>query len=481
MSSGGILQLVAIGEQNRILNGDARSSLWRFTHTPTTQFAMETMPISFNGQPALGREVLADVPRNGDLLHTVQLELVTPELTLAATTNVDPGDVSVHFATEFAHAAIEHVGFDIGGNRVDRHYGRFLSLYAELALPASKADGFGRMIGDASRTESQAHQVFGPKGFHDKELGHGVEPKAGVVNSFTLYCPLRFWFCRRPGLALAVISLQFHRAMFQFQFARPEELLVLRVKPKAANSAAEGTVTIVGESSASVATNSVALAGNTHVELACGGWSMKSIRLLGDFVHLESGERKMLAKSSHTQLIEQLQYSSDETVTDSAKTRLNFTHPIKHLIWSCQPVATTATVAQKILRRFDYQRYGPSGPKGVIAPLATEAKAANPVAEASIQVNGSDRFAPRSGEYFNLVQPFNHFPNVPRDQGVNVYSFALHPLDFQPSATLNFSRVDAVYLNQKLVAKTGPAVLRVWAVGYNSLHYTSGMAGVSYS
>lgn len=65
----------------------------------------------------------------------------------------------------------------------------------------------------------------------------------------------------------------------------------------------------------------------------------------------------------------------------------------------------------------------------------------NPVYNAKLQLNGHDRFQARDGNYFNYVQPFQHFSNTPAD-GINVYSFALKAEDHQPTGTCNFSRID---------------------------------------
>ena len=53
-------------------------------------------------------------------------------------------------------------------------------------------------------------------------------------------------------------------------------------------------------------------------------------------------------------------------------------------------------------------------------------------------VNENDRFSEREGSYFNYVQPINYS----NSGGINVYSFALRPEDYQPSGTINFSRIN---------------------------------------
>lgn len=115
----------------------------------------------------------------------------------------------------------------------------------------------------------------------------------------------------------------------------------------------------------------------------------------------------------------------------------------------------------------------------------------NPVAQANIQLNGHDRFDPLPGSYFNYVQPDAHCTRTPAD-GVNIYSFALHPEQHQPSGTANLSRIDTTQLNltfEDTIRKTSDlalnifngSLLYVFAVNYNVLRIMSGMGGVAYA
>ncbi len=118
----------------------------------------------------------------------------------------------------------------------------------------------------------------------------------------------------------------------------------------------------------------------------------------------------------------------------------------------------------------------------------------NAVAQANIQLNGHDRFDLFDGNYFNYVQPHAHHTHTPAD-GINVYSFAIHPEQHQPSGTANLSRIDNTLLVLLLedVYKTAGAAGRaacnvltgasvyIWAVNYNVLRIMSGMGGLAYS
>ena len=108
----------------------------------------------------------------------------------------------------------------------------------------------------------------------------------------------------------------------------------------------------------------------------------------------------------------------------------------------------------------------------------------NPVVTAKLQLNGQDRFSEREGNYFDLVQPYQHHTRNP-DTGINVYSFALRPEEHQPSGTCNFSRIDNATLqlvvSAAAIGGTQTAKVRVYATNYNVLRVMSGMGGLAYS
>ncbi len=115
----------------------------------------------------------------------------------------------------------------------------------------------------------------------------------------------------------------------------------------------------------------------------------------------------------------------------------------------------------------------------------------NPIATAKIQLNGHDRFDQQTGDYFNYVQPYQHHTRTPAD-GVNVYSFGLHPEQHQPSGTANLSRIDTTQLfltfadalKAKRVSTVNVAtdsLLWIFAFSYNVFRIMSGMGGLAYA
>jgi len=237
---------------------------------------------------------------------------------------------------------------------------------------------------------------------------------------------------------------------------------------------------------------------------------MQSCSLFVDYIYLDTDERRRFAQVSHEYLIEQLQFTGDEsTSTASNKIKMNFNHPVKELVWVVQPIANVTESDSGVVYGKQWYNYSDSldytyvvgtnpdatgvwagsnvslvepgqgreagampgiaagGANNVYIPVSFE-YGANPVKLCKIQLNGHDRFSERDGRYFNLVQPYQHHENVP-SVGINVYSFGLKPEEHQPSGTCNFSRIDNATLALTLT-KSVACNIRIFAVNYNVNH-----------
>lgn len=115
----------------------------------------------------------------------------------------------------------------------------------------------------------------------------------------------------------------------------------------------------------------------------------------------------------------------------------------------------------------------------------------NPIHSANIHLNGHERFKVQEGSYFNYYQTKNHHTRTPAD-GINVYSFALHPEKHQPSGTTNLSRIDNTILNLNFADAlrqnnrlkldiSRDSQLYIFSFSYNVLRVMSGMGGLAYS
>jgi hypothetical protein len=376
------MQLVAYGAQDVYLTSDPQITFFKAIYRRHTNFSVESIAQVFNGTAGFGRKATVTVSRNGDLITNAYLEVELPALI-----------GSWKWVNNVGHRLIEEVELEIGGQRIDRHYGEWLDIWSELSMSNEKKDMFDKSM-----------------------VGRNVSSPDGIAR--TLYIPLQFFFNRNQGLALPLIALQYHEVKINFTFRQLSELCY----------GGSGNITN-GD---------------------------PSMSLYMDYVYLDTDERKRFATSTHELLIEQLQFTGDETPTKNGSYRLNFNHPVKELVWVVhQPTPGNP---------FNYGT-------------------AEAVVDANLQLNGHDRFDKRKGSYFRLVQPFQHHTRIP-DKNIYVYSFAVKPEEHQPSGTCNFSRIDNATLKLTMadaaVDATGSKV-KIFATSINVLRIMSGMGGLAYS
>jgi hypothetical protein len=399
------MQLVAYGAQDIYLTGNPQITFFKVVYRRHTNFAIESIEQTFNGNADFGRRVSATISRNGDLISRIYLQTDIPTVTKNGGT--------FNWCRGLGNILIDNVEVQIGGQRIDKHYGDWMNIWYELTMPAEKVTGYKNMVGDITSFYSPAE----------------------TINGGTLYVPLFFWFNRNPGLALPLIALQYHEVKIDMEF-RPVNQLYN-----------------TNDGAAPDATPSL---GNTSL------WV--------DYIYLDTDERRRFAQVSHEYLIEQLQFTGDEAVSNTnIKVRINFNHPTKEMVWVVQPDLNVEGATSAIEDGNEWTNYTD----------LPDYLGSNPLIDAKLQLNGHDRFRTRQAAYFNLVQPFQHHTRIP-STGIYVYSFALKPEEHQPSGTVNLSRIDNATW-QFTLGSSADQKIRIYAVNYNVLRIMSGMGGLAYS
>ena len=313
--SGGLLQLVAYGAQDVYLTGNPQITFWKVTYRRHTNFAMESIEQTFNGQADFGRRVTCTVSRNGDLAYRTYLQVTLPEINQSMANKTTDEDTGVYARwLDFpGHQLISQVEVEIGGQRIDRQYGDWMHIWMQLTLTSEQQRGYYKMIGNTTQltfiTDPSFSDIDGPC---ESAAPRQVCAPRNALPETTLYIPLQFWFCRNPGLALPLIALQYHEVRFNIDLRPIEECLW------AVSSLSE-------------------CPGGAKVTTAYQQ-SLVAASLYIDYIFLDTDERRRMAQNPHEYLIEQLQFTGDESVGSSSnKIKLSFNHPCKELIWVVQP------------------------------------------------------------------------------------------------------------------------------------------------
>ena len=315
--AGALLQIVAYGAQDVFLTGTPEITFWKVSYRRHTNFAMESIEQTFSGQADFGRRVTCTISRNGDLCYRTYLQVTLPEINQAMKPSTTGATgVYARWLDYIGEQLIAQVEVEIGGQKIDRQFGDWMHIWNQMTLTSEQQRGYFKMIGNTTQltyiTDPQFADVSGPC-----SAATGPSQVCAPRNALpetTLYIPLLFWFSKNPGLSLPLVSLQFH-----------EVKIVVDIRP-------------LGECLWAVSSMS-AVSGIQSVPIAYQQ-SLVAASLYVDYIFLDTDERRKIAQNPHEYLIEQIQFTGDESVGSSSnKIKLNFNHPCKELIWVVQPDA----------------------------------------------------------------------------------------------------------------------------------------------
>lgn len=358
MTGGALMSLVSVGAQNLYITANPQVTFFKTVFRRHTNFAQESIEVTFQGETGFGKQLDAVIQRSGDLAKEIYFVFDLPAI-------INPNEATqpdawVHWTNAIGHAIIERVSILVGGQTIDEQFGEFLEIWEELTADASRR--LEEMIG---KRYSRAQLI------EDAKLPRRY------------YTPLQFWFNRNAGLALPLIALQYHEVRLQFQLRRMEDLFVTGHGNEIDDQCGCQVIPL-------------------KMQAGCSAFSPLQSNDLNAFLYvnyvfLDTDERRRFAQLSHEYLITQVQQQfsinlqGGLSITASDRVQLNLNHPVKALFWLVQ---RNCHVARK-----DWFNY---------AGLNGE----DPIAMVKLTLNNHDRFSVREARYFRLVVPWESWPAV---------------------------------------------------------------------
>ena len=469
---GGLMQLVAYGAQDIYLTGNPQITFFKVVYRRHTNFSMECIRQTPNGT---GSQQSVTISRNGDLIGKINIEFTyNIHLGIHATSTSS----NRKFYDYGPNEILKNVEVEIGGQLIDRQSGKFIQAYGDL----TDFNPSGRVL-----SKYQNNVLRGGSGPNYISNATITDIYTTARPNTCCWIPLKFWFCRNPGLALPLIALQYHEVKLNVEYND-----------------------ILKNSSNQVIVDSVDKTSEFQ------SWGDVTHDYWVDYIYLDTDERRRFAQVSHEYLIEQVQHQIQthnlKHTSNPGKLDLVFNHPVKELIWMWTGLSNNTT--------------NPNVEVGIGSESSKQLDIEN--CSYQLKLNGHDRFHEMNATYFTRLQSTRyhtggslnrptvkdqvieldrtgthgkHYINETEDQYkndydtdyLNVYSFALKPEDHQPSGTCNFSRIDKANLLLNLKTNINrnmnindtiyenELTLTVFAKNYNILKIMNGMAGVAYS
>jgi hypothetical protein len=512
--TGGLIQLVAYGVQDIFLTRDPQITFFKVVYRRHTNFSTEPIPQFFTQKPDFGKKSTCIISKNGDLLGTSYLVITLPKI--KDYTSISDPYTKFAWVRKIGYALIKSIEIEIGGQTIDKHYGEWLNIWTELTCP--KFEGINKLIGNIPELT---------------ELSKGKD-------EYTLYIPLQFWFCRNIGLALPLVSLQYSDVKITVELNDADKCYILSpthyievendiinftpfeyIEQNINGTICTGLFTdfdilkkrlyfvkiskdkfsslgidnplnltpvkireeifreenrkylIYGKTTNTTVMPKINSSVQTYSNSKFRNINIKECYLLLDYIYLDEEERLKFVQSKHDYLVEHVTLLDEKNIESTNRfINIGLIQPCKFITWTVQ---ANYLVDKTNNDQFNYtDNYIYKNGKQIGNSL---------INNQTILLNGNARLSYRRYEYFNHVQPYQHFNCAP-SEGINLYSFCLTPMLFQPSGSCSMGQIKNIQIHLNLsssVSINNQVKFKGYAMGYNILRIVNGLAGLIFT
>jgi len=401
------------------------------------------------------------------------------------------------WVNKIGHQLIKNLTLEVGGQLIDRHNSDWFNIWNELSLNTELEPIYNKMIGNV-----------------DQLIRYDYSNK----NSYTLYIPLQFWFNKYISASFPLIFLRYGDIRFELELNDIRKLIMSNAP--------------------------IGYDYDTAIQLT-------DVSLLVDYIFLDTDERTKFSQSTQEYLIEVVQnYNYIDINSSSVTLESFFINSIKEIYWVAQSnnnlllnfnstydlgiiyrinnIVKTGNnyIEQKIqlllgnhifntgdiIEIFNSENYN-NQYRIIAVDLTTitiyskfykneidcfirliqaynnlDINNFNPFINTTYKFEQYNRFQNYDHAYTNFVQPYQYHNKTPAN-GINSYSFAINPEEYQPSGTVNMSNYKyksfEFKFDQKMIDfilnNNDTLIIKTYSLGYNMISLKNGMAGLVFN
>ena len=222
---GGLLNLVALGNQNILLNGNPKKTFFAATYKKHSNFGIQKFRLDYEGNRELNTttDTIFDfkVKRHADLLYDTYLVINLPDIysPFYYYNAEEQSKINKNFAffSPYKFEWIKEIGVQMikkieiysGGTILSSYDGEYLSCMAQRDYSTAKKKLWDKMIGniDELHNPSNAHGRINV--YPNAQYTSYNEVMEPSIRGRTLYIPIDAFFCKSSKLALPLVSLQY--------------------------------------------------------------------------------------------------------------------------------------------------------------------------------------------------------------------------------------------------------------------------------
>lgn len=477
---GGLLQLVATGAQNELINGSPSMTHFRSVYRRHTNFAMDQIRMAFTASnlefSTTGtRTISCRIDRYAQLLNDCYLYLTLPDiysplkfLNALPPSGYDTRTNSIGYEFQWisniGYNLIDRVDLTMNGQVIQTLTGEWLKLYSYMTHDATKRAIVDQMVGNVPELYDPAHAYD-----RNNQYPHSVTPLTlpGIspntktpepsIRSRQLVIPLHFWFCENPGLALPLVALQNSEVYINVTLRALTDLYtVVDVDP---TSPTYGTrVRPVNYSMQLFLSPPLSTGLPSNPSLTT--W-FPDPYIDGNFIYLSEMEMNQMARADQSYLIKTVQYvMKDGQFGGNTDLELPMFNLVTRIVFLSQ------RSDQILLNQWDNYTNWADPKRAPWSAINSDTQTSllssgqqqitsvyprDSIIDGLLLFDGKERIQTKPLPFFSLHQLYRHVTGMTPDlPGVYMYSFALDHANYQPSGAVNGSMFNKIVLRLTL-------------------------------
>ena len=236
--AGGLLNLVAYGNQNVILNSNPKKTFFKTTYAKYTNFGLQKFRIDFDGQRNLRLNEFSKftfyIPRYAELLMDTYLVVTLPNIWSPILPPQSCGEswtpYEFKWIDNIGTQMIKEITISVGGQTLQTLTGGYLQALVERNFNGTERDLYNRMTGNVVELNNPAIYSSNngryPNAFYNYTNNPaGVDPS---IRFRKLYIPINAWFTLSSKMAFPLVALQYNQLQIDITLRPIRELFVIR-------------------------------------------------------------------------------------------------------------------------------------------------------------------------------------------------------------------------------------------------------------
>jgi hypothetical protein len=232
---GGLLNIIAYGNQNIILNGNPTKTFFKATYAKYTNFGIQKFRTDYNGSRSLNLNESSTftfkIERQAELLMDTYLVFTLPDIYSTILPPEEVGDIWKPYHFRWIHnigtSIIEEVTFRIGGQVIQRFSGEYLKSVVERDYDEAKKKMFYDMTGNVKELNMPEYYEMRNNNYPNVYYNNDIAGPEPSIRGRKIYVPLPFWFSNSSKVAFPLVCLQYNDAEIEVTLRPIREIFTI--------------------------------------------------------------------------------------------------------------------------------------------------------------------------------------------------------------------------------------------------------------